>query len=69
MTGGKIGERQLSSLPGQAGEKEGTGNLSRRKPPYRTLIPYGGILFPEQIAVRSGAGQRQHQHIVFNAVD
>ena len=53
----------------QTGEKEGTGNLSMGKPPYRIPFPYGGILFPEQIPVRPGAGQRQNQHIVLDAID
>ena len=43
--------------------------MSIRKPPYRICFPYGGLSFAENVAVRPGAGQRQHQNIIVNAVD
>ena len=43
--------------------------LHTEKPPYRFPHTAAALSFIEQVAVRSGAGQRQHQHIVLNAVD
>ncbi len=37
------GERAPVALKLRTGEKEGTGNLSIGKPPYRIPFPYGGI--------------------------
>ena len=39
------------------------------KKPYRFPHKAAVILFTEQVAVQSGAGQRQYQHIVLNAID
>ena len=61
--------KAAEQLTGEIGKKEGTGNLNKGKLPYRIPFPYGSILFPEQITVRPGAGQRQHQHVMLNAVD
>ena len=50
--------------------------VSRHPFAYRkTAVPYrfphtaAALSFIEQVAVRPGAGQRQHQHIVLYAVD
>lgn len=39
------------------------------KPPYRFPYTAADGLFAEQVAVRTGAGQRQNQHIVIYAVN
>ena len=43
--------------------------LHTEKPPYRFPHTAAALSFIEQVAVRPGAGQRQHQHIVLNPVD
>ena len=43
--------------------------LHTEKPPYRFPHTAAALSFIEQVAVRPGAGQRQNQHIVLNAVD
>ena len=42
---------------------------NHRKPPYRFFPIRRQLSFAEQVAVRPGAGQRQHQHIILYAVD
>ncbi len=43
--------------------------LHTEKPPYRFPHTAADCLFAEQVAVCAGAGQRQHQNIIFYAVD
>ena len=43
--------------------------LRTEKPPYRFPHTAAECLFAEQVAVCAGAGQRQHQNIIFYAVD
>ena len=43
--------------------------LYTEKPPYRFPHTAADCLFAEQVAVCAGAGQRQHQNIIFYAVD
>ena len=43
--------------------------LHTEKPPYRFPHTAADGLFAEQVAVCAGAGQRQHQNIIFYAVD
>ena len=43
--------------------------MHTEKPPYRFPSTAAALSFVERVAVRPGAGQRQHQHIVLNAVD
>ena len=43
--------------------------LHTEKPPDRFPHTAAECLFAEQVAVCTGAGQRQHQNIIFYAVD
>ena len=43
--------------------------LHTEKPPYRFPHTAADCLFAEQIAVRAGAGQRQHHNIILYAID
>ena len=43
--------------------------LHTEKPPYRFPHTAADCLFAEQVAVCAGAGQRQHQNIIFYAID
>ena len=43
--------------------------LHTEKPPYRFSHTATANLFAEQVAVRAGADQRQHQNIILYAVD
>ena len=44
-------------------------SAEQRKPPYRMTSIRRQALFSEQVAVRPGAGQGQHQHFILDAVD
>ena len=43
--------------------------LDTEKPPYRFSHTAADGLFAEQVAVRPGAGKRQHQHIILDTVN
>ena len=43
--------------------------LHTEKPPYRFPHTAADGLFAEQVAVRPGAGKRQHQHIILDTVN
>ena len=43
--------------------------LHTEKPPYRFTHTAADGLFAEQVAVRPGAGKRQHQHIILDTVN
>ena len=43
--------------------------LHTDKPPYRFPHTAADGLFAEQVAVRPGAGKRQHQHIILDTVN
>lgn len=69
---GKAAENSGAACKGRTAkgeEAKRTRTLSREKPPYRMTSIRRQVLFSEQVAVRSGASQGQHQHFILNAVD
>lgn len=52
------------------GQENRNRNYAHKKTAVQDFcFPYGSISFAENIAVRPGAGQRQRQNIIVNAVD